>query len=140
MPKQFFVGAKGVLKTQQGYLLFKRQVKPGIFVWEAIGGRLEEGESFKQTLDREILEETCLHAEQYEVGDQLGFELIPREPQEGVGLVLVYFLILVHERVSSIKISSEHTEIKVVSRASQLPDNIDKGLGEILKRLLNHGQ
>ena len=60
--KLFFVGVKGLIQNSKNELLVLKANVDGYRLttepyWDIPGGRVEEGQSAQETLDREILEE-----------------------------------------------------------------------------------
>ena len=51
--KKFYVGVKGLIKTDQGYLILKHTKGH----YDTPGGRIDGNEGFEQTLRRELSEE-----------------------------------------------------------------------------------
>lgn len=58
--KSFFVCVGGVLVRDGKILLLKRDVEPFKSYWHVVGGHVEENETLKEALNRELKEETNL--------------------------------------------------------------------------------
>lgn len=109
-PKLFNLGVKGVItNSDREILLLKRQMKASLegFIWDLPGGLIEEGENERETLKREVLEETGLTIE---VGKFLhAFINDPKFTFNGSNRILfIYWCDLIKE--SNVTLSNEHTE------------------------------
>src|SRR3972149_606669 len=117
----FNVGQKAIVIRNKRILLLKGPNSLGQMVWEAPGGRIEEGESLIDAFKREIFEETGIT--KFEIKKVLW---IGRSPSYGEGnfrLMLIYYLVDFGD--SEIKISAEHTEFRWVDI-----DKIDDIVGQ----------
>lgn len=118
MEDLFHLGIKALIRNKKGDILLlktnTRQLKgyDGKAYWDIPGGRIEKGDTVKNTLKREIEEETGIK----EVKNIKPFDMvlsnirIPRENSD-VGLILSIHKCEV-EKTTDIKLSEEHTEAK----------------------------
>jgi 8-oxo-dGTP diphosphatase len=121
--KLFHVGVKALIINEDDKVLvlnvnttkFRDDKTPH---WDIPGGRIQEGQSALETLQREVLEETGI--EQIEKSEYLTGVIsnieIPVSDELTVGLVLVVYKVVVPPN-SVITLSNEHTGYEWVSRA-----------------------
>lgn len=115
----FFVGVKGLIQDVQGrFLLLLADVsthrKNTEAYWDIPGGRIKEGQSMLETLEREILEETGIRAAapQFLTAVVSNHE-IPLESGGNAGLVLMVYRVTIPEG-SKVELSEEHTDYEWV--------------------------
>ncbi|KPK88609.1 MAG: hypothetical protein AMJ94_14585 [Deltaproteobacteria bacterium SM23_61] len=91
-PDQPIVGVGGIIFREEQVLLVKRGKEPGLGQWSIPGGVVRRGETLKEAVVREILEETHLKVEVLALAKVL--ERIFRDPDGRVAYhyVLVDFL------------------------------------------------
>jgi ADP-ribose pyrophosphatase YjhB (NUDIX family) len=95
-----------------GSLLFlRRKNDPAMGQWWFPGGRIHRGESFEETLHREVKEETGLEIESY-----LFIKAYSRVFPERHDITIVY---LCKCKESKIEIDSEHSEYKLFKRVPE---------------------
>lgn len=121
--KLFHVGVKALIVDQDDRVLvlqvntekFKKDKTPH---WDIPGGRIQEGQTPVETLQREVVEETgierIINAE-YLTGVISNIE-IPVSDVLNVGLVLVVYKVIIPEN-SEVVLSEEHTAYEWVPRA-----------------------
>jgi 8-oxo-dGTP pyrophosphatase MutT (NUDIX family) len=120
--KLFFVGVKGLIENSQGQILLlhadvtthRKNTEP---YWAIPGGRIEEGNTVVETLEREIEEETGITELQNveHIGTVISKHQIPLAEGRNAGLVLMIYKVEIPADVSII-ISAEHTEFAWVDR------------------------
>lgn len=121
--KLFHVGVKALIVNEDDKVLvmnvntanFKEDKTPH---WDIPGGRIQEGQTAEETLQREVLEEMGIEqivSAEYLTGVISNIE-IPVSNKLRVGLVLVVYKVAVPPN-STIVLSKEHTEYEWVSRA-----------------------
>jgi 8-oxo-dGTP diphosphatase len=114
--KLFYVGVKGLIRNDKGeYLLlhadvtkFRKNISP---YWDIPGGRIKEGDSVIETLQREILEETGITASSPEFLTAVvsNHEIPYGDDDKLAGLVLMVYSVQIPSD-AKINISEEHTE------------------------------
>lgn len=120
--KLFHVGVKALIVNEEDKVLILNvntaSFKEDTPHWDIPGGRIQEGQTAIETLQREVLEETGI--EQIESADYLTGVIsnieIPVSDTEKVGLVLVVYRVVIPPN-SNIHLSDEHTGYEWVSRA-----------------------
>ena len=129
--KRFFVGVKAIIKDPtRGVLLLE---DPRII--DVPGGRIDENETFKETLKREIDEELP-GTEVISVGELLGTYRVPMDVADDTGLVLLFFRVeaVVPEEVI---LSSEHVGYLWVNSVENIPkDRINEEIRRIVTEIL----
>ena len=121
--KLFHVGVKAlIVDTDDRVLLlqvntanFKKDKTPH---WDIPGGRIQEGQTALDTLQREVEEETGITkivSAEYLAGVISNIE-IPVSDELTVGLILVVYTVTIPEQ-STVVLSDEHTAYEWVSRA-----------------------
>lgn len=107
---------KGVIKKENKYLVLKRSPKAHAFPnhWDFPGGRLEPGETLKEGMEREILEETGLEATA--VSELAVYDI------EVKGRTRDFHLWKIENATDNITLSNEHTEYKWLMPAEILKD------------------
>ena len=107
----------------KGSLLFlRRKNNPASGQWWFAGGRIHKGESFEETLDREVKEETGLEIESYRF-----IKAYSRVFPQRHDITIVY---LCNCKDSKIKLDSEHSEYKLFKK---IPKNLHPYLLETIK-------
>ncbi len=112
----YHLGIKAIiLNSKKEILLLKVNVKNlnkyyGEAYWDLPGGRLQKGYSEKETLEREIKEETGFKFIKNitQIGYYLSNIRIPVE-NESVGLILSVYACNIGDNINDIKLSEEHT-------------------------------
>ncbi len=128
--KAFYVGVKGVVRDRsRGIILLSREYKSGDF-WDTPGGRIDGDEDFEQTLQRELKEELP-GIQSVRIGNLLGAFRVHKDIDEGISLVLLYFLVDA-KLPEEVALSDEHQGYTWVQTRKDLP----KGLNPEIKRIL----
>ncbi len=131
--KKFYVGVKGIVKDERGYLLLHRDYKSGDY-WDIPGGRMDGDETFEQTITREIAEELP-GTENTSMKDLQGAFRLQKDIEGNISLVLLYFLVEA-KLPKEIKLSEEHESYTWVNRVEDIPDGLNPEIDRILRKLL----
>jgi 8-oxo-dGTP pyrophosphatase MutT (NUDIX family) len=131
--KIFYVGVKAVIHDEEkGYLMLRHASG-----WlDFPGGRMDEDEDFKDTLERELSEELP-GSKLLAIGDLIGSKRVMKDIDNNISLVLLYFNATV-ELPKQISLSDEHTEYQWVKsiididQADRESENV-----QIVKKLLS---
>ena len=130
--KKFYVGVKAIIQDpERGILLL---IDPRIV--DVPGGRIDDDESFEQTLRREISEELP-GTQILSVGELLGAYRVPINVKDDIGLTLLFY------RVDAtipepIVLSDEHTGYIWVKSVDDIPETgINDEIRRIVVSLLN---
>ena len=126
--KKFYVGVKGIVRDDRGYLLVK---KTGRDVWESPGGRIDGDENFEQTLRRELVEELP-GIEVKSIGELQGTHRLQGDIEHDTGLVLLYYLVGAALPLEVV-MSDEHESYIWVNSLEDLPRT---GLNSENRRIL----
>jgi 8-oxo-dGTP diphosphatase len=120
--KLFHVGVKALIVNEDDKVLVLNvntaSFKEDTPHWDIPGGRIQEGQTALEALQREVQEETGIdqiEKTEYLAGVISNIE-IPVSDTEKVGLVLVVYRVVIPPN-SSIRLSDEHTGYEWVSRA-----------------------
>ena len=118
----------GILKDDNELLIVKRSENDDLYpgAWEFPGGHLENGETLKEGLKRELLEE---------IGFDIDFEPIiihyydeiKEKNNELIHDLEIDFIINVKKEDVNIVLSNEHCDFKWVTKESDLLDEYIKG-------------
>jgi 8-oxo-dGTP diphosphatase len=102
---------KAIIVREGKYLILLRSPKAKFFPehWDFPGGKLEENESPKEGIKREVIEETGLNVE---IGEVVGIYEMNLEPD----VVHKFTVYSVLEDTGEVKLSHEHTEFKWVTK------------------------
>ncbi|MGC1176532.1 MAG: NUDIX hydrolase [Candidatus Saccharimonadales bacterium] len=120
--KLFYVGVKGLVKDKNGRFLLlladvtkhRKNVEP---YWDIPGGRIKEGGTVLEALEREILEETGIKASKPQfLTAVVSNHEIPIDDDKLGGLVLMIYTVSVPED-AKVVISEEHTDFEWVTKA-----------------------
>ncbi len=113
-PSRPLVGVGGLVVNREGKLLLvKRAFEPGLGLWAVPGGLPELGETLREALAREILEETGVKVKVKELIDV--FDLIVNDEQGRVKYHYVLVDFLAEPLTEEVKPSVETPEVKWVS-------------------------
>ncbi len=105
MLKTFYIGVKGVIVSDDRALLLKRRDQGGRNYWDIPGGRVDDDEKFKQTLERELKEELP-SIQDIQIGNLLYVYRLSHDLKDGNGLVLVFFKVKAF--IPEVVMSNEH--------------------------------
>lgn len=142
--KLFFVGIKGLIEDEQGRILLlladvsthRKNVEP---YWDIPGGRVKEGSSVEETLQREIAEETGVTEiidPQFLTAVVSNHE-VPTDDGYLAGLILMVYRVKIPAG-STITISEEHSEYAWFTRAEAAEKLAHKYPPEFTISIINH--
>jgi ADP-ribose pyrophosphatase YjhB (NUDIX family) len=106
--KKFFLCVDGFYVKNGKVLLVKRDIEPFKGYWGLVGGHVDEGETVKEALKREFLEETDLNIE---IGEIIDVRL--EETFDRVKIILTFEVL---SAIGDIKINQESIEFGWFSR------------------------
>ena len=117
----------GMLKDKDEYLIVKRSETDDFYPgnWEFPGGHLEDGETLKEGLSRELKEEINFDLLINPVLTHY-YDEIKNENNHCIHVIELDFIINVDKKDLNIKLSSEHSDFKWVKKDSQLLDEYIK--------------
>ena len=117
----------GILKDNDLFLVVKRNENDILFpgAWEFPGGHLEDGETIKQGLARELKEEIGFNDDFEPIITHYTDEIKQKEGKM-VHNIEIDFIIDVNKENLKIKLSEEHSEYKWVKKDSKLLDSYIK--------------
>ena len=117
----------GILKDEDLFLIVKRSDNDDLYpgAWEFPGGHLEVGETLKEGLKRELMEEIG-YADEFNPIITHYFDEIKEKNHELVHDLEIDFVINVKKDNIAIKLSNEHTDYKWVTKDSKLLDDFIK--------------
>ena len=130
MIKKFNVGVKGIIKTDQGYLILKHAKGH----YDIPGGRIDDNEDFKDTLQRELNEELP-GIKDIVIGDLIGAFRLQKDIDGDISLVLLYFLVDA-TLPDPIALSEEHTDYLFVNDLTEIPEGLNPEIDGVLRRLI----
>jgi len=108
MKKQFYL-VRGIVRFKNKYLLLKKakdQVTENIGKWECAGGKIEENEDPRETILREIKEETSLEGKI--------IKELPIRSKENKEYKSLCHVFLIEVNSEHVRISKEHESYKWV--------------------------
>jgi colanic acid biosynthesis protein WcaH len=112
---------EALIVIDKSLLLLKRNNEPAKGLWWFPGGRIHKGESLKETLCREILEETGLHLETFKL-----INVYSRAFPERHDITIVFLCTC---KEGKIKVDSEHSEYKLFK---EMPHDLHPFLAETI--------
>lgn len=115
--KNFFVGVKGVIFDSENRILVIKRSGPKGF-WELPGGRIDDDETIKETLKRELKEELP-NIKLIKIGSIINAHRTDFDLKDNLGLVLLFYVVEA-EFKGEITLSEEHADYKWVSIDSAL--------------------
>lgn len=121
------VAVKAVIQKTDGKFLIVREKDR----WQAVGGRLEKGETLEEGLRREVMEETGIT--KLEVGKIIHVDEWYSKPEgELKHIVALFFLTKVIS--SNVKLSDEHQEYAwiTVTELNKYEDSIEKEIKQAI--------
>lgn len=130
MIKKFYVGVKGIIRTDKGYLVLKHAKGH----YDTPGGRIDGDEEFEQTLRRELSEELPGISDVH-IGDLLSSSRLHIDIEEDTSLVLLYFLVNA-TLPDPIVLSEEHQSYQWITSVDGIPGDIKPDIDTILRKLL----
>lgn len=117
----------GILRDNDLFLLVRRNENDDLFpgAWEFPGGHLEDGETFKKGLERELKEEIGFTAKFQPIITHY-YDEIKEKNGELVHYIEIDFILNVDSSKVNIKLSNEHCNYKWVTKDSELFDEFIK--------------
>lgn len=117
----------GILKDNDLFLVVKRNENDDLYpgAWEFPGGHLEDGETLKEGLKRELMEEIGF-IEEFDPVITHYFDEIKEKNGELIHNLEIDFIINVDSSNVNIKLSNEHSDYKWVMRNSDYLDDFIK--------------
>lgn len=117
----------GILKDNDLFLVVKRNENDELYpgAWEFPGGHLEDGETLKEGLKRELMEEIGF-IEEFDPVITHYFDEIKEKNGEMIHNLEIDFIINVDSSNVNIKLSNEHSDYKWVMKNSDYLDDFIK--------------
>ena len=117
----------GILRDKDLFLIVKRNENDNLYpgVWEFPGGHLEDGETIKEGLKRELLEEIGFTDEFNPIITHY-YDEIKSKNGKLIYNLEIDFIINVDRSKLEIKLSDEHSEYKWVTKDSKCLDDFIK--------------
>lgn len=117
----------GILRDKDLFLIVKRNENDNLYpgAWEFPGGHLEDGETIKEGLKRELLEEIGFTDEFNPIITHY-YDEIKSKNGELIYNLEIDFIINVDRSNLEIKLSNEHSEYKWVTKDSKCLDDFIK--------------
>jgi len=111
--KAFVVGIKGVIIRNRKILLLKKLDQLKHYYWDVPGGKVKHGESYQETLQREV-EEEIPTLKFIEAQELVGAYFLDRDLKNGFGLLRLFYKVKV--AIRDVTVSGEHTEFHWFSK------------------------
>ena len=127
--KRFYVGVKGIIREERGILLLKASKGH----WDIPGGRIDDDEALVDTLKRELSEELP-GSEVINIEGVKGAVRIPKDIDDDISLVLVYFLVDA-KLPKEIQLSEEHEDYIWINSVEDIPE---QGLNPEIQSILTN--
>lgn len=117
----------GILRDKDLFLIVKRNENDNLYpgAWEFPGGHLEDGETIKEGLKRELLEEIGF-TDEFNPRITYYYDEIKSKNGELIYNLEIDFIINVDRSNLEIKLSNEHSEYKWVTKDSKCLDDFIK--------------
>ena len=117
----------GILKDNDLFLVIKRNENDDIFpgAWEFPGGHLENGETLKEGLKRELKEEVGFDKEFNPIITNYS-DIVKDKNGKLIHKLEIDFIINIDSSNFHIELSSEHSDYKWVTKDSELLDDFIK--------------
>ena len=117
----------GILKSDDELLIVKRNENDDLYpgAWEFPGGHLENGETIKEGLKRELLEEIGFNSEFNPIITHY-YDEIKNKDNKLIHNLEIDFIINVNKSNINIILSEEHCNYKWVTKDSELLDDYIK--------------
>lgn len=117
----------GILRDKDLFLVVKRNENDDLYpgVWEFPGGHLEEGETLKDGLKRELMEEIGFVKDFNPIITHY-FDEVKEKNNELIHDLEIDFIINVDKSKVNVKLSEEHSDYKWVTKDSDYLDEFIK--------------
>lgn len=117
----------GILRDNDLFLVVKRNEKDDLYpgAWEFPGGHLEDGETLKDGLKRELMEEIG-YIEDFNPSITHYFDEVKEKNNELIHILEIDFIINVDKSKVNVKLSEEHSDYKWVTKNSDYLDEFIK--------------
>lgn len=117
----------GILKDNDLFLVVKRNENDDLYpgAWEFTGGHLEDGETLKDGLKRELIEEIG-YTENFNPIITHYFDEVKEKNNELIHDLEIDFIIKVDKSKVNVKLSEEHSDYKWVTKDSDYLDEFIK--------------
>ena len=117
----------GILKDNDEFLIVKRSEDDNLYpgAWEFPGGHLENGETIKEGLKRELYEEIGFNVDFNPLITHY-YDEVKEKNNELIYNLEIDFVINVDKTLFNVRLSNEHTEYKWVTKDSKLLDDFIK--------------
>ena len=117
----------GILKDNDEFLVVKRNKNDDLYpsAWEFPGGHLEDGETLKDGLKRELMEEIG-YTEDFNPIITHYFDEVKEKNNELIHDLEIDFIVNVDKSKVNIKLSEEHSDYKWVTKDSDYLDEFIK--------------
>ena len=117
----------GILRDDDKFLVVKRRENDELYpgAWEFPGGHLENGETLKAGLKRELYEEIGFH-EDFEPIITHYYDEVKNKNGKLIHDLEIDFFINIDKSVINVKLSNEHCDYKWVTKDSKLLDDFIK--------------
>ena len=117
----------GILRDNDLFLVVKRNENDDLYpgAWEFPGGHLEDGETLKDGLKRELMEEIG-YTEDFNPIITHYFDEVKEKNNELIHDLEIDFIVNVDKSKINVKLSEEHSDYKWVSKSSDYLDEFIK--------------
>lgn len=117
----------GILKDKNEFLIVKRNENDDLYpgAWEFPGGHLEDGETLKDALKRELYEEIGFNLDFDPVITHY-YDEVKNKDEKLIHDLEIDFIINVDKTLVNVILSDEHSDYKWVSKDSDLLDDYIK--------------
>lgn len=117
----------GILRDNDLFLVVKRNENDDLYpgVWEFPGGHLEDGETLKDGLKRELMEEIG-YTEDFNPIITHYFDEVKEKNDELIHDLEIDFIVNVDKSKINVKLSEEHSDYKWVTKDSDYLDEFIK--------------
>lgn len=117
----------GILRDNDLFLVVKRNANDDLYpnAWEFPGGHLEDGETLKNGLKRELMEEIG-YTEDFKPMITHYFDEVKERNNELIHDLEIDFIINVDKSKVNVKLSEEHSDYKWVTKDSEYLDEFIK--------------
>lgn len=117
----------GILKDKNEFLVVKRNEEDELYpgAWEFPGGHLEEGETLKEGLARELKEEIGFETNFNPIITHY-YDEVKKDGEKFIYDLEIDFIINVDKNSVNVRLSNEHCDYKWVTKESDLLDEFIK--------------